>query len=246
MRFSIIAALAFGVIVEAHSIFQRLSVNGKDMGQLNGIRASLNNNPMQDVMSSDMICGRNPSSSQTIINIAAGDKIGAYWGHVIGGAQFPNDPDNPIAKSHKGPISAYLAKVGNAASAGAAGLKWFKIVEENFDTGSNTWAVDKMIVNNGWSYFNFPKCIAPGQYLLRVELLALHSAHQINGAQFYISCAQINVSGSGSFEPRSTVNIPGAYSQNDPSIFINIYGTTGQPDNGGRPYKAPGPEAITC
>jgi hypothetical protein len=31
--------------------------------------------------------------------------------HIIGGAQGANDADNPIASSHKGPITVYLAKV---------------------------------------------------------------------------------------------------------------------------------------
>jgi hypothetical protein len=35
------------------------------------------------------------------------------------------------------------------------------------------------VSQNGWSYFTMPTCIAPGEYLLRVELLALHSAHQV-------------------------------------------------------------------
>jgi hypothetical protein len=44
---------------------------------------------------------RTPISSE-VINVPAGAKVGAYWGHVIGGAQSSNDADNPIAKSHKG------------------------------------------------------------------------------------------------------------------------------------------------
>jgi cellulase len=36
-----------------------------------------------------------------------------------------------------------------------------------------------------------PSCVAPGQYLMRVELLALHSASTAGGAQFYMECAQI-------------------------------------------------------
>lgn len=48
-----------------------------------------------------------------------------------------------------------------------------------------------MIANGGWHYFDMPSCIAPGQYLMRVELLALHSASSPGGAQFYMECAQI-------------------------------------------------------
>ncbi|KAK2011848.1 hypothetical protein LZ32DRAFT_517237, partial [Colletotrichum eremochloae] len=42
--------------------------------------------------------------------------------------------------------------------------------------------------------------------------------------QFYISCANVRVSGSGMLSPGSTVSFPGAYQQSDPSILINIYG----------------------
>jgi cellulase len=225
---------------------QKVSVNGKESASLAGLRAPNNNNPVQDVNSNNMICGAPGSTSPAIIDIAPGDKVGAWWQHVIGGAQFANDPDNPIAPSHHGPVMAYLAKVDNAASAPLNGQKWFKIWEDTFDTSTRKWGVDTMVANKGWTYFNFPTCIAPGQYLLRMELLALHSAKTQGGAQFYQSCAQINVSGSGTFTPSSTVSFPGAYQGNDPGITINIYGPMGQPDNGGKPYAAPGPAPITC
>jgi lytic cellulose monooxygenase (C1-hydroxylating) len=225
---------------------QQLSVNGKSAGQMNGLRAPTNNNPVQDVTSNSMICGQPGASSKTVIDVAPGDKIGAYWQHIVGGAQGPNDHDNPIAKSHKGPVMAYLAKVDNAATAGLSGLKWFKIADDGFDTGNKQWGVDRMMANNGWSYFNMPKCVAPGQYLLRVEILALHSAKNRGAAQFYQSCAQIKVSGSGTFSPSSTVSFPGAYSAQDPGILINIYGLAGQPDMGGKQYNSPGPKPITC
>lgn len=64
---------------------------------------------------------------------------------------------------------------------------------------------------------------------------ALHSAYSTGGAQFYVrlsrysddrkssrsmqmSCAQINITGGGSFTPSSTVSFPGAYSPNDPYV----------------------------
>lgn len=80
----------------------------------------------------------------------------------------------------------YLAKVDNAATANARGLRWFKIAEDGLDTSSGQWGVDRMINNGGWQYFNMPTCIAPGNYLMRVELLALHSAYNQGGAQFYV------------------------------------------------------------
>jgi cellulase len=46
--------------------------------------------------------------STKVIDVKAGDKVGVNWGHIIGGAQMANDPDNPIAKSHKGPVLFYM------------------------------------------------------------------------------------------------------------------------------------------
>lgn len=183
-----------------------------------------------------------------VIPVAAGDRIGALWGHVIGGEQWPNDPDHPIAASHHGPITAWLAKVDDAATAQvSASLKWFKVAEDNFDPATNTWGIDTMVANNGWSYFDMPTCIAPGDYLLRVELLALHSAYDMMGAQFYVSCANLRISGDGSFSPAETVSIPGAYQQGDPSIQTNIWGPTPNvADNNGQQYLAPGMRPITC
>jgi cellulase len=108
------------------------------------------------------------------------------------------------------------------------------------------WAVDEMISNGGWHYFDMPSCVAPGQYLMRVELLALHSASTANQFQFYVECAQIEITGSGTNSGSDLVSFPGAYSASDPGILISIYGTTGKPDNGGRAYPIPGPRPITC
>lgn len=82
----------------------------------------------------------------------------------------------------------YLAKVDNAASAATTGLQWFKVAESGLNGGK--WAVDSMISNSGWHYFNMPACVAPGDYLMRVELIALHSANRQAQAQFYMECAQ--------------------------------------------------------
>lgn len=99
--------------ISAHAIFQRVSVNGVDQGLLNGVRSPSSNYPLQNVQSQDIACnvGLQSPVSTSIIQIPGGSKVGAYWQHLIGGPQGSNDPDNPIAASHKGPIVVYLAKV---------------------------------------------------------------------------------------------------------------------------------------
>ena len=64
-------------------------------------------------------------------------------------------------------------------------------------------------------------------------------------AQFYMGCAQINVSGSGT-KTGNTVSFPGAYSATDPGILISIYDSKGQPVGNGTPYQIPGPAKLTC
>lgn len=133
--------------------------------------------------------------------------------------------------------------MSNAASADASGLQWFKVAESGLSNG--IWAVDTMISNQGWHYFDLPSCVAPGDYLMRVEIIALHSASIPGEAQFYMECAQIRVTGSGTSTGSSFVGFPGAYSSSHPGILINIYDGT-KPNNGGRPYSIPGPAVLTC
>jgi cellulase len=136
-------------LVSGHTIFQRVSVGGVDKGQTVGVRVPANDNPVQNINDAALACnlGLVSPQSSTVITIPAGSKVGTWWQHVLGGAQSANDADNPIAKSHKGPIQVYLAKVDNAATAGTSGLKWFKVASEGLSGGN--WAVDNMISGNG-------------------------------------------------------------------------------------------------
>ena len=80
-----------------------------------------------------------------------------------------------------------------------------------------------------------PKSLPSGEYLLRGEHIALHSASTAGGAQFYLSCAQIKVENGGNGNPGPKVAFPGAYKATDPGIMINIYYPV--PTS----YTAPGP-----
>ncbi|EMD68707.1 hypothetical protein GGP41_008708 [Bipolaris sorokiniana] len=242
MKFFAAAIALLPALGSAHTIAQRVRVNGQDFGLGNGIRVASSNNPITNVNDGAMACNTGVSSSSKVIDVRGGDRVGVQWGHVVGGAQGANDPDHPIAKSHKGPSIFYMAKVSNAASASPSGLQWFKVAEDGLQ--GSTWGVDRMISNNGWTEFTVPSCIASGQYLVRAELIALHSASSVGGAQFYIGCAQVNVSASGS-KTGTTVSFPGAYRADDAGIKVSIYNSQGQPTGNGQ-YKIPGPAKLQC
>jgi hypothetical protein len=71
--------------------------------------------------------------------------------------------------------------------------------------------------------FKIPAATPSGDYLLRVEHIGLHVAQSSGGAQFYISCGQVTVTGGGSGTPGPLVSFPGAYKATDPGILIDIY-----------------------
>ena len=75
---------------------------------------------------------------------------------------------------------------------------------------------------NGKSYStNIPNGLASGQYLIRHEIIALHLAVTMGGAEFYPSCSQVNVRGSqvSVASANELVSFPGAYSDSDPGIY---------------------------
>ena len=85
-----------------------------------------------------------------------------------------------------------------------------------------------------------PKCIPDGDYLLRIEHIGLHAAQSANAAQFYISCAQITVSGGGTTTPGPTIALPGGYKATDPGLMININYPVP------KTYVNAGPKPFTC
>lgn len=110
-----------------------------------------------------------------------------------------------IDPSHKGPCAVYMKKVDNsAASDNAAGNGWFKIMEDGYDSTAGKWCTEKLIPNDGHLAATIPDDLAAGYYLVRPELLALHQADKTPpDPQFYVGCAQIFLSSSGSAVPRT-------------------------------------------
>lgn len=119
--------------------------------------------------------------------------------------------------SHSGPVMTYMAKcTPNCASFKAnTGTPWFKIDQFAFDkTKTPNWGSDYLAAQGAWWSVTIPPTIAAGEYLLRHEILGLHVAFQLNGAQFYPSCVHLKVTGGGTDVP-SGVGLPGAYDPND-------------------------------
>lgn len=114
-------------------------------------------------------CHKDATAGAKVAQVKAGGTIDIQW--------------NTWPESHVGPVIDYLAKVDDATKATSKDLEFFKIDAAGYENGE--WAAVKLINNNlTWSV-TVPESIASGQYVLRHEIIALHSAQQENGAQNY-------------------------------------------------------------
>ncbi|KAF7893785.1 hypothetical protein EAF00_007299 [Botryotinia globosa] len=227
--------------VSAHTIFMKLQSGGTLYNTSYAIRTPTYDGPINDVTTEYVACngGPNPTTpSSNIINVVAGSTVNAVWRHTLDSTPA-NDATYVLDPSHLGPVMAYMKKVDDATTDVGYGPGWFKISEQGLNVATQKWATTDLINNAGVQPIAIPSCIANGQYLLRAELIALHSAGASLGAQLYMECAQINVSGGTGTATPSTVSFPGAYGQSDPGILINIYQTL-------TTYTIPGPTPFVC
>jgi cellulase len=185
---------------------------------------------VKDLTSPDLVCNVNGGTAvSNFVSATAGDTLTFEWYHDTRG-------DDIIDSSHQGPIITYIAPF---TTTNGASPVWTKIAEEGYDGAS--WAVAKLIANKGKKDFTLPSTLAPGKYLIRQEIIALHEAdttfnvNSARGAQFYPSCVQVDVTGSGSAVPDQKFDFNTGYSYTDAGIHFNLYAAYTS-------YPIPGPE----
>lgn len=192
--------------------------------------------PEMSLDSPNFVCRQGAEASSNYGKIQAGGTASFFWtsdDKVIN--------PNGWAESHRGPVITYIAPCnGDCASVDKTQLKWTKIAEAGVVSGpANTegvWATDKLRENGGVNSATIPFSIAPGKYVLRNELIALHRAH-LSEPEFYMQCGNIEVTGSGTDNlSDSGVVASQLYSTSDSQIFgFSVY------DNKESTWKIPGP-----
>ncbi|KAK4158718.1 glycoside hydrolase [Cladorrhinum sp. PSN259] len=227
MKLSIAVASLAAATAQAHYTFPSIG-NTADWQYVRTAANFQSNGPVTDVNSEQFRCyERNPGvGAPGIYNVTAGSTL-AY--------------NAKSSISHPGPMAVYIAKVPSgqtAATWDGKGKVWSKIYQDRPTLGNTiTWPSQNARSIN----VQIPRCLQNGDYLVRAEHIGLHSAGSVGGAQYYISCAQITVSGgSGSYSPKNVVSFPGAYGASDPGVLINIYYPI--PTS----YTPPGPAVESC
>ncbi|OJJ49869.1 hypothetical protein ASPZODRAFT_58651 [Penicilliopsis zonata CBS 506.65] len=160
----------------------------------------------------NIICHKNGTPAALSADIKAGGTVELQW------TDWPT--------SHHGPVITYLANCnGDCSSVDKTELEFFKIDQGGLinDTAEpGTWASDELIANNNSWTVTIPTAIASGNYVLRHEIIALHSAEELNGAQNYPQCINLNITSDGTDTPTGTLG-EALYNDTDPGILIDIY-----------------------
>ncbi|KAE9365129.1 lytic polysaccharide monooxygenase, partial [Stipitochalara longipes BDJ] len=198
-------------------------------------RVPTSNSPVTDVGSTAFRCNGRPGIASKC-TVAAGQTVTVEMHQQPGDRSCKNEA---IGGAHYGPVTVYLSKVADASTAdGSAG--WFKIFQDGWSSKAggkvgddDNWGTKDLNTCCGKMNVKIPSDIPAGDYLLRAEALALHTAAQLDGAQFYMTCYQITVTGGGAASP-ALVMLPGAYKASDPGIHINIHAAVSA-------YVVPGP-----
>ncbi|KAK7740934.1 glycoside hydrolase 61 [Cytospora paraplurivora] len=175
----------------------------------------------------DIICHKSATNAGGHASVNAGDSISIQW--------TPTWPD-----SHHGPVIDYLANCGTSCeTVNKTTLEFFKIDAVGYINGSDpgTWATDVLIADGSTWLVQIPSDLAPGNYVLRHEIIALHSAGSEDGAQNYPQCFNLAITGSGTVQPSGVLGTE-LYKETDPGILYNLYTTV---EN----YTIPGPTEYT-
>ncbi|KAI4676349.1 uncharacterized protein J4E88_007264 [Alternaria novae-zelandiae] len=169
----------------------------------------------------DIICHKAASpegSSDTMAKVAAGGTVEFHW------STWP--------ESHVGPVITYVAPyTGDVTAVKKEELKWTKIDGVGYENGE--WAAVKMIGQNNTWPVTVPESLAAGKYVFRHEIIALHGGGDVNGAQNYPQCLNIEVTGSGTETPEGVIGTE-LYTPTDPGILFSPYGANID-------YTVPGP-----
>ncbi|KAH8664610.1 glycosyl hydrolase family 61-domain-containing protein [Xylariales sp. PMI_506] len=175
----------------------------------------------------DIICHKSATPAGGHATVAAGSSISLQW------STWPD--------SHHGPMIDYLAPCNGACeSVDKTTLKFFKIdgagVVDPTAAEPGYWADDVLIANNFTWLVQIPSFIAPGNYVLRHEIIALHGGENVDGAQNYPQCFNLAITGTGTQVPSGVLGTD-LYTETDPGILFNIYTSP-------LAYTVPGPTLV--
>ncbi|KAI0073226.1 family 61 endoglucanase [Panus rudis PR-1116 ss-1] len=186
--------------------------------------------PAADFTGPNITCGEGGNVPVTALaEVQAGSLVTFDWGSW--------------GSSHSGYVMTYIAKCPNGCAnfKGDTGAVWVKIDQDQYNPSRTGFEWGENIIRmKGAKYSVHIPDLAPGEYLLRHEILGLHVAGTLMGAQFYPNCVQVKITGSGTKQLPAGIPLPGSYDPEDPGILVQLWQITPTSPN----YTAPGGPVI--
>jgi len=171
------ALLALAASAAAHATWQQIWVNGID-GGTSCLRKAASNSPIA-IDSSNLACNQATNSAK-VCTIAPGDLVTVEMHAQHNDRSCAN---LALGGNHHGPILVYMAAVADAKTAVADAASWFKVHEAGMVSNNPAYFAEQVLNDNcGHWTFRVPS-VAPGNYLVRAEAIALHVAGSVGGAQ---------------------------------------------------------------
>ncbi|KAG0694491.1 glycoside hydrolase family 61 protein [Suillus ampliporus] len=197
------------------------------------IRLVSTNSPVKGATNPDINCGSDAQLASLVGNANPGSQLQILWvGGTDGSSNWPHNT---------GPLMHYMAKCdGSCSTYNSTNAEWFKISELGLESNGNTWYQGNLN-SRAPANVTIPSTLAPGNYLLRSEIISLQLAMSQGGAEFYPACIQLQIGGDQTQGPTSSeeCTFPGCYSDTDPGILTpNIY-------NPPIEYTFPGPPVAS-
>ncbi|KAJ7842637.1 glycoside hydrolase [Mycena olivaceomarginata] len=195
------------------------------------IRQVEDNMPVTNLTTDEIICGRGAKPAALVATAASGDALAISWGGYA-------DDGEGTWIHEVGPMLTYLAACGASCTTfnPTEETQWFKISQHG--TQSNGSWIQEQLYNGFPTIVTIPKNLKAGNYVLRHEVIALHMAQSLGGAEFFPNCVQLTVTGTGSGAPteKEITNFPGTYKPTGPGILVDVY-----TNFDGENYQFPGP-----
>jgi len=223
--FAFVAFFAAGPGVTAHGFLSSITINSQ---LYSGNNPFGNNNPSvirkidspgpnYGASNPALTCGPDELPASQVADANPGDSMTFNW----------RGADNSTWPHNTGPMLIYMASCGSTTcdQFDATKARWFKIQQVGRQDGSALWH-QQILYQGGVDNATIPSNLAPGNYLIRHEIIALHLATERGKAEFYPACSQLRVGGTGTGKPNDNelVSLPGAYSDDDPGIYDpNVY-----------------------
>ncbi|TLD23829.1 hypothetical protein PspLS_06358 [Pyricularia sp. CBS 133598] len=205
-------------LTSAHYLFPQAILNGQKTKEFEFVREHENAfYPSWDkgniLKSNDLRCNKGSekhASKTKALKVVAGQDVVGFATNI--GQRF----------GHPGPLTIMMSKAPGDVKDYMGEGNWFTVYQLTTTTPWNGTDQGWLSWNKNQFTFKLPLEIPKGQYLMRIEHMAVHPPNK--GKEFYMQCAHLDVqSDYNGSPPGPTYKIPGGLNMKSPAIELDSW-----------------------